>query len=233
MEDKQIFISWDVDGTLVLGPNHNQAHHQAFAAAITDLFAPLAVDPEIFLGHSVDGYMDSMIIAELLEKLGIEANEENLTRVQERTEEHYKKLIVVPAVCPGIPEILEYLVRKKNVTIGLASGNFPAIAWLKLEVTGLLKYFPDRIGGLGTVRDRKDAILKAIAQGEKVTGRTFDVKIHVGDTLTDADAAMRAGVIPFIVRTGRRQFSEWPEGCTIVDNLVVGREQFFSRLGLE
>jgi phosphoglycolate phosphatase-like HAD superfamily hydrolase len=177
--------------------------------------------------------MDSMLVVELLEKLGIEVNEENQSRVQALTEELYKKFIVVPAVCPGIPEILEYLIAKDNVTIGVASGNFPAIAWLKLEVTGLLKYFPDRIAGLGTAKDRRDAVLKAIEIAEKVRGRTFDVKIHIGDTPADADAAIRAGVIPFIVRTGRKQFSEWPEGCTIVDNLVSGRAQFLSLLGLE
>jgi phosphoglycolate phosphatase-like HAD superfamily hydrolase len=168
-----------------------------------------------------------------LEKLGVEASAENLTRVQKRTEELYQKFVAVPAVLPGIVEILEILVSKPNVTIGLASGNYPAIAWLKLEVAGLVKYFPDRIGGLGECKDRKDAIETAVARAEKVAGRAFDVKVHVGDTPSDVDAAIRAGVIPFAVKTGRRQYSDWGAECKVVEDLLVGQSEFLSLLGLE
>jgi hypothetical protein len=91
-----------------------------FMGAMTDLFTLLKVDPETFL--------DSMTIVELLRKLGIVVSEENLTRVQAWTEELYKEFLAVQAVCPGMPEILELWVNRPDVTIGLASGNFPAIA---------------------------------------------------------------------------------------------------------
>jgi phosphoglycolate phosphatase-like HAD superfamily hydrolase len=177
--------------------------------------------------------MDSMIAAELLQKLGAEVTPDLVARAQARTEALYRELAPVPTVCEGIPEILEYLVAQPNVTIGLASGNFPGIAWHKLEAVGLLKYFPDRIAGFGTSADRKDAILSSIRAAEELKGVTFDVKMHVGDALTDADAAIRAGVIPLLVRTGRRPFTEFPKEATAVDNLRVGRQQFLSLLGLE
>jgi phosphoglycolate phosphatase-like HAD superfamily hydrolase len=233
MTAKRIFISWDVDGTLVLGQNGNAIHHRCFCGAVGELFAPVPCDVEEFLGHTVNGSMDAGIVFEILQKLGFEPTPANLARVQARTEALFREAGAVPSVCTGIPETLEYLVGQPNVTIGLASGNFPGVAWAKLEAVGLLKYFPDRIGGLGTMIDRKDAVLAAIAAAEKVTGVTFDVKTHVGDTLADADAAIGAGAIPFLVRTGREPVTEAPEGVTIVDNLLVGKDDFLSRLGLE
>jgi phosphoglycolate phosphatase-like HAD superfamily hydrolase len=233
MSDKHVFISWDVDGTLLMGPNHNEAHHAAFRGAIQEFVAPLPSTIEAFLGHPVNGYMDSMIIVEILGILGVEATSELSARIQSRAEELYREAAPVPTVCEGIPEILEYLASQPNVTMGVASGNFPGVAWYKLEAVGLLKYFPDRIGGFGTFGDRKDAILAAIGAAEKVRRVTFDVKLHAGDTLTDSDAAIRAGVIPFLVRTGRHPFAECPKEATAVDNLRVGRDQFMALLGLE
>lgn len=176
--------------------------------------------------------MDVMITTEIFQKLGIEVTDYNLSHVQARTEEIYKETFDIPTVCPGILEILEYLTALPNVTIGIASGNFPGVAWIKLEAAGLLKYFPDRIGGLGSVQDRKDAVLQAIHNGEQLKGVTFDVKMHVGDTPNDVDAALRAGVIPLAVLTGKRQFAKWPDGINIVNNLIEGRQKFLTLLNL-
>jgi phosphoglycolate phosphatase-like HAD superfamily hydrolase len=233
MTPKQVFISWDIDGTLLLGPENNQTHINSFRGAIAEVTTPFSSPIEEFLGHSVNGYMDSGIVAELFQKLGVEVTPEIAIRAQKRTEELYREAAPIPTACEGIPDILEFLATRPNVTMGLASGNFPDVAWYKLEAVGLLKYFPDRIAGLGTMADRKDAILTAVAAAEKLKGGTFDVKIHVGDTPADSDAAIRAGVIPFLVRTGRHVFPDWPTDVTTVDNLRVGGEQFLSIIGIE
>jgi phosphoglycolate phosphatase-like HAD superfamily hydrolase len=179
--------------------------------------------------------MDLAIISEIIEKLGFPATSDATTRVRLRTEEIYIATATeIPLVLPGIPEILAYLNTKPNVTVALATGNFPGIGWRKMELTGLAQYFPDRLGGFGIVPSRTDAVREARRIAEEAKGLKFDLAVHVGDTPNDAEAAIGAGAVPFMVRTGKLQYSDWPEGTDrIFNNMVEGREEFLKLLGLE
>lgn len=228
----EIFISWDIDGTLILGNDATTYHLEAFHLACEELFGPCDT-PEAFLGRTLDGWMDKRILAAMIEALGHEASEENISRAQQRMEDIFiETCTYVPDVCRGVVALLEDLSSRANVTMGLASGNFPRIAWRKLELCGLAKYFPQRIGGLGVVNDRADAVRMSRAMAERVTGKRFDVVMHIGDTPSDINAALQNNAIPFGVKTGRIHYPEYPTPSHIHEDLVEGRDELMRLLKL-
>ena len=177
--------------------------------------------------------MDKKILATMIEALGFEASEENITKAQTRMEDIFiETCTYVPDVCKGVVDILEELSKKENVTMGLASGNFPRIAWRKLELCGIAKYFPQRIGGLGIVNDRADAVRMSRVMAEKVTGKKFDIVMHIGDTPSDINAALQNHVIPFGVKTGRIHYPEYPTPSYIHDDLIEGHDELMKLLEL-
>ncbi|KAK8892161.1 hypothetical protein M9Y10_029384 [Tritrichomonas musculus] len=233
MSQKNILITWDIDGTLIIGKSTSRDHLEAFHLACENLFGKCD-EPEKFLGHSIDGMMDSMILSEMIEKLGFEANEENLCKGQKMMEEIFiKNCQDTPEVPVGIADTLKELSKYPNVTCAIASGNYEKIAWRKLELGGIAQYFPDKIGGLGVVKDRKDALLLARKIAEEKKGLKFDIIMHVGDTPNDIIAAQKAGAIPFGVRTGRVHYPNYPTPSYVFDNIIVGHDQFMKLLELE
>ncbi|OHT07254.1 haloacid dehalogenase-like hydrolase family protein [Tritrichomonas foetus] len=233
MTAKQIFISWDIDGTLILGKDATKFHLEAFHLACEELFGKCDT-PEVFLGHSIDGMMDSSILSEMITKLGHQPTEETLKKTQEKMEDIFiQNCTAIPEVPNGVVETLEQLVKYPNITMAIASGNYPRIAWRKLELCGIAKYFPDRLGGLGVIRERKDAVSLARKLAEEKKGHKFDIYMHIGDTPSDILAAQAAGSIPFGVRTGRVNYPEYPTPSYIHNNLIEGHDELFRLLGLE
>jgi phosphoglycolate phosphatase-like HAD superfamily hydrolase len=178
--------------------------------------------------------MDKLILSKMIEKLGCEATDDNIARGQRRMEQIFCSIcndfLGIP---PGVAETLELLSAHPNVTMGVASGNFPGIAWHKLELAGLARYFPDRIGGLGMFLDRADAIIAARAQAEAIVGGKFDISAHIGDTPGDVKAAIKAGSVPFAVRTGRVHYPDYPGAQFLFSDIWEGRAKLWEVLGLE
>ncbi|KAH0785416.1 haloacid dehalogenase-like hydrolase family protein [Histomonas meleagridis] len=230
---KEVYISWDIDGTLILGNDATKFHLNAFHLACEELFGKCDT-PEVFFGHSIDGWMDKRILAEMIKKIGFEPSEENISKAQTRMEDIFiETCTAIPEVCKGVPETLAELSSKPNVTMGIASGNFPRIAWRKLELCGIAQYFPQRIGGLGVFNDRKDAVLMSRKIAEEKTGKKFDIIMHIGDTPSDINAAIENGVIPFGVKTGRVHYAEYPKPSYIHEDLIEGHQELMKLLELE
>ena len=228
---KRVFVSFDVDGTLVCFENNIGTHMQAFSKAMTELFGPCG-EPQDFLGYPIAGWMDKKIIHHMLEKLGFEASDANLNRAMQRTEELFEEMFTqVPIIPPGVEKTLQVLYSMPNVTIGVASGNLSRIAWKKIGNAGLLKYFKDKIGGFGGyVYERKDAVILSRENGEKVINGKFDIVIHIGDMPNDVNAAISAGAKPVAVKTGGIKFDEYPQPSLVLENLEEGFDQFMSLL---
>jgi phosphoglycolate phosphatase-like HAD superfamily hydrolase len=229
---KQIFISWDIDGTLVLGTSATRYHLEAFKQAISELFAPCET-PEVFLGCSIDGWMDKGITIAMLEKLGFSATDENINRVADRLEEIFTETYTEKVGVPvGIIDTLEFLSKQPNITMGLASGNFPGMAWRKLKLAGLEKYFTNKVGGLGMFIERKDGLLAARKQAEDLKGTKFDIVVHIGDTPRDVNAALQVGAIPIGVRTGRIAYPVYPEPDSVFANIIEAKDKLLKVLEL-
>ena len=73
---------------------------------------------------------------------------------------------------PGIKKLLAALSKEKNIVIGLGTGNIKRGAEIKLEPSGLLKYFV--CGGYGEdAHDRADMLKAAVKRAEKVQNQIY------------------------------------------------------------
>ena len=91
---------------------------------------------------------------------------------------------------PGVKKLLTALSKQTTVALGLGTGNIQRGAEIKLEPSGLLKYFS--FGGFGEdAHDRVDMLKAAVKRAEKKfkTKFTPDQVYVVGDTHHDVLAA--------------------------------------------
>lgn len=233
MTQKRVLVTWDIDGTLIVGADEAVFIHQnAFKQAIEEMFGVPADIPEKFLQISINGFMDQQILKLMIKKCGHEPTQELMNKCIKIMEETFEqKCNVKPILPPGVLDILKTLSGMENVTMGIASGNWPRIAWRKLQLAGIDNYFrKDNIAELGYFDDRKDALIKAREDGEKLNnGQKFDVCIHIGDTNRDVKAAHDANFIAVAVRTGRNEY-EYPKPVIVLTNLEEGHDEFMKLL---
>ena len=227
----KIFISWDIDGTLLRFHQNTSYHQEVFKLALSEIFKPCGLPVEV-LECNIYGWMDRMIIKKCIEKLGFQASEENVTKVLNRADELFKENFdSIPEVCPGIEKVLKTLYDDPDVVIGIASGNTEEIAWKKLRQAGLDKYFKGHIGGYGGyVEIRKDALLMSRKKAEEFAGCKFDKVFHVGDMPSDVEAAHGANAVAVAVKTGHAEIYNYPPPCHVFENLDVSYDQFMELL---
>ena len=107
-------------------------------------------------------------------------------------------------VLTGIPELLAQLSRRADRTFGLVTGNYEAIARLKLRRAGIGRWFDAAIGAFGS--DAEDrAELPAIARrraGEPGAPYPRERTIVIGDTPRDIACAQADGARSVAVATG-------------------------------
>ncbi len=110
----------------------------------------------------------------------------------------------VKAVMPGIRPLLDALAARRDVFLGLLTGNFEAGARIKLEHFDLWRYF--RCGAFGDdAADRNALVPFALERARGVRARRpsrrSDVFV-VGDTPHDVACARAVGAVPVGVATG-------------------------------
>lgn len=106
-------------------------------------------------------------------------------------------------IMPGVPELLDALARRRDVTLGLLTGNIEAGARAKLAAFDLNRYF--LAGGFSS--DHPDRVVIARAAMEKlsiVAGITFPPSrvTVVGDTELDVGCARANGYRAVAVVSG-------------------------------
>jgi len=103
-------------------------------------------------------------------------------------------------VLPGVRAVLDTLVQRHDVVLGLGTGNFRATARLKLSAAGLDTYFAD--GGFADDAEERAAVIAAGAQRllRGVEGRA--TVWVVGDSPHDIAAARANGLYVAAVATG-------------------------------
>lgn len=105
-------------------------------------------------------------------------------------------------ILPSAKEAVEGL-TKAGFGMGLVTGNPAPVAFLKLELVGLDKYFT--FGGFGDESEtRSDLVDKAIERAEEQYKRHFDKTdvILVGDNTRDMACGLEAGVYTVGVASG-------------------------------
>jgi phosphoglycolate phosphatase len=102
-------------------------------------------------------------------------------------------------VCPSIPSLIR-LLHSRGKLLGVASGNFAQIGWVKIEAAGLREYF-----SFGSFSDqaelRSEIFRNGIAESRRRLGAQAKVCV-VGDTPSDIEAARANGIPIVAVATG-------------------------------
>lgn len=153
------------------------------------------------------GKTDPLILYESLESLGLEKEEinSNIPKLKMRyftlLKENLKTFPV--KLMPGIVELLEALKPRKDILIGLLTGNFSTSAYMKIGVHNLEDYFPFGIFGDDTaVRNEMPAIGRDRIKKEYDHDIAFHDMYIIGDTEYDIACARHAGAVSIAVGTG-------------------------------
>jgi phosphoglycolate phosphatase len=104
---------------------------------------------------------------------------------------------------PGVPELLKELSARKNVLLGLETGNLEPSAYMKLKKGNIAQYFS--FGGFGSdSADRTELVRRAIARSSNFhSGNLLGDNIYViGDSPYDIAAGKACGANTIAVGTG-------------------------------
>jgi phosphoglycolate phosphatase len=197
-----MLLLFDIDGTLLqkASGEHARAIHQAIED-VHGVDARQGMTP----GPEVAGRTDGEIARILLSGAGVSADriDELAGAVAERSCELFAQMCpedLSEKVVPGIDSVLGWLAGQDDVTLALVTGNFEAIARLKLKRAGIGRYFPEEQGGFGS--DAEDrAALPAVAR-RRAGGVSPTDAIVIGDTPRDIACARADGARCIAVTTG-------------------------------
>lgn len=190
----RVFL-FDIDNTLLYTGG-------AGGLAMAQAFERLYGVPNGFAGIEFSGRTDRWILQTGFDNHGIpggcDAHLEKFTGLYYTLLPHALKERE-GRLMPGFPQLLEALSRESGVRLGLATGNFPDAARLKLEYFGIDRYFAG--GGFGEASlDRADVVraaIETVADGAR-PGEVF----VIGDTPHDVTSALDNGAVAVGVATG-------------------------------
>ncbi|HPA44300.1 MAG TPA: HAD family hydrolase [bacterium] len=193
-------ILFDIDGTLI---NSDGAGRRSIARAFNDCYG---LESDL---HDIEfhGRADNGILRDVFEtKLGKSPSEDELEKILENLVRHLPEELQRSEnyrLLDGVAEILEELSRRKDVILGLETGNTEPAAELKLSHGGIWGYF--RCGGYGSDSDiRSEIVRHGIRKAESLLepGQSVEAVWVVGDTPADIEAGKAVGVHVLATATG-------------------------------
>lgn len=194
-------VLFDIDGTLLIsrgiGREAKRRAMQEHFGAVGDL------DSHVFGGKT-----DWRILADLLAPFGKSLSDIGREMdVYERVMARHMRAIRHNYQADALPhamELVQTLRHRRDVIVGLVTGNTSKTAAIKLEMVG---YDPDWfvIGAFGNESPAREQLTRlARARAQEYAGRVFagrDVVV-IGDTLADIRAARAINAIAVAVCTG-------------------------------
>jgi phosphoglycolate phosphatase-like HAD superfamily hydrolase len=194
---------FDIDGTLIASGGAGKA---ALEAALASEFGLSQAIEKLELS----GRTDRSILADLLRlyRLDHDAAARRLTNAYLT---HLPAQLAAGAgrILPGILSLLDHLQGRRDVALGLLTGNIRAGARIKLSHFGLWEYFA--FGGYGDEHvDRNDVAHEALREAHRhLNGNVRMERIWViGDTPLDIRCARAIGARVLAVATGWHAPSE-------------------------
>jgi phosphoglycolate phosphatase len=210
-------LLFDIDGTLVF--RASREHAAALREALHEIHG-LALDFRI--EYSAAGRTDGEIARLHLIAAGVSATaiDERAADVRQATCEAYVRLCppdLSDTVLPGIPALLASLAGRDDVRLALVTGNFEAVARLKLKRAGLGRYFPSGQGGFGSDSEDRTRLPAIARRRAGVDGVSFprERTIVIGDTPRDIACARADGVRCVAVATGPHGASDLTEADAV------------------
>jgi phosphoglycolate phosphatase len=217
-----VLLLFDIDGTLL--QRATEAHRDAIHAALKQVHN--VTDLVQRRGHEVAGRTDQEITRGLLVAAGVDARRIDARAGDVRIAacEAYARL--VPAdlsahVTPGMTELLEEIESRGRDRLALVTGNYEAIARMKLRAAGIGRFFPGGQGGFGS--DHEDrAALPRIARrraGDEEAPFPRRQTVVIGDTPRDIACARADGVRVLAVATGPFTAAELREADAVASDV--------------
>ncbi|MFZ0547426.1 MAG: HAD hydrolase-like protein [Candidatus Promineifilaceae bacterium] len=194
-------LLFDIDGTLL---RSNGAGKSVLVKALEDVFGTSGPYDD----YDMAGKTDPLIISDLMCAAGKKASEIDrcLPTVYERMMFHAQKIFSDNSIfpCPGVPELLEALLARKDVIIGLLTGNIEGTAPLKLAAAGIEPSI-FRVGAYGSDhKDRNQLPPFALRRAAELTKLLFhgENTTIIGDTPADIACARTIGARVVAVGSG-------------------------------
>jgi phosphoglycolate phosphatase len=199
-------LLWDIDGTLIRSVKTG-AYKDYTVPVLEEIFG---TSGQLAQMH-VSGMTDLQIILEALSDEGFTHDDvvPHITVLSERITEEARRItgngVTFFEVLPGVRETLEALDNHPRYASGLLTGNIESMAYLKMELVGLDKFFtlPGAFGEES--HNRRD--LPALAAERIREHLQLDLApkqfIVIGDTPNDIDCAHHFGARSLAVGTGR------------------------------
>lgn len=136
-------------------------------------------------------------------------------------------------VLPGIVSVLDEFFTRRDIVLGLATGNLELGARIKLDRGKLNPYFT--FGGFGSdSEDRTELVRKAAGKAAERCGEPMSPSetYVIGDTPLDIDAGNRAGFKTVGVATGSYSIEELLDSGAgfAIQDFEQGRDQFLRSL---
>ena len=200
-------VLFDIDGTLVLTGG---AGVRAMDRALEEAFGRTSG----LEGIPVAGRTDWAILADAVQRHEQTLDTGLLEDLRDRYVRYLAEEIQHPgtgrkAVMPGIREILDALDTRRDVLVGLLTGNFEAGARVKLGHFDLWRYF--RCGAFGDDAADRNALVPFAVRRAEACGLPAispqDV-IVVGDTPADVACAHAGAAVAVAVATGSSSIDE-------------------------
>ena len=209
-------LLWDIDGTLIR--SLQTGGYKVYTIPVLEEI--FGTSGQLATMH-VSGMTDLQIIAEALRDEGF-THEDIRKRIHEvsvRITEEARRVTGNGTpffqVIPGVREMLDVLDQHPRYRSALLTGNIEAMAYLKMELVGLEKYFsvPGAFGDES--HDRKD--LPALA-AERIRNQlkmnlAAEQFIVLGDTPNDIGCAQHFGARAVALGTGRFYSAEELIAC--------------------
>src|SRR5690242_14139079 len=199
-------LLWDIDGTLIRSARPG-GYKEYTIPVLEELFG---TSGQLAVMH-VSGMTDMQIFIEALGNHGVTHDDlrERMHVLSERLTAEAKKVtgngVTFFQLIPGARETLEALDRHPRYASALLTGNIEPMAYLKMELVGLEKFFtlPGAFGDES--HNRRD--LPALAAERIRKHLQLDLPpehfIVIGDTPNDIDCARHFGARAVAVGTGR------------------------------
>ncbi len=199
-------LLFDVDLTLI---NSGGAGRRAMTRAFEELFHKKNGFARVHLA----GRTDTLILKDALQRCDLPWNPTVEQNFRQLYFKYLKEEMQVPnpdkKLMPGIPELLKIIRARKDLELGLLTGNWREGAMIKLGYFDLVQYFS--VGAFGDDSEHRnelpEIVVRRFTQKYRQSIKAEDVYI-IGDTPLDIDCARSFGARSVAVATGLYSFEQ-------------------------
>jgi len=209
-------LLWDIDGTLIR--SLQTGGYKVYTIPVLEEI--FGTSGQLATMH-VSGMTDLQIIAEALRDEGF-THEDIRKRIHEvsvRITEEARRVTGNGTpffqVIPGVREMLDVLDQHPRYRSALLTGNIEAMAYLKMELVGLEKYFslPGAFGDESHERKDLPALAAERIRNQLKMNLAAEQFIVLGDTPNDIGCAQHFGARAVALGTGRFYSAEELLAC--------------------